>query len=102
VRGEGNEISFELIETTAGDGVLKGSGGVHDGAPGGEVAGENSWYQYRIVKSTKSINYLIFKAILPLPSSEKLPFSTISAQLCCAGEGMKPCWIGIKKTLSKS
>jgi hypothetical protein len=48
------------------------------------VARENSWYQYRIVKSTKSINYLIFKAILPLPSTRKAAiFHHIRATLLC-------------------
>jgi hypothetical protein len=33
------------------------------------VAGKNSWNQYRIEQNKKLINYLIFKAILPLSAT---------------------------------
>jgi hypothetical protein len=33
------------------------------------VAGKNGWNQYRIERNKKLINYLIFKAILPLSTA---------------------------------
>jgi hypothetical protein len=52
-----------------------GVGGVHNGVPVGVVAGKNSWNQYRIEENKKLINYLIFIAILPLPSTRKAAIS---------------------------